>query len=104
VKLRKIAHPKTPGQKQYLSDIDQNTITICVGPAGTGKSCLAVAKALEALVKKKVNNIILTHPAIEAGEWLGFLRGDLMNKVDPYLRPLYDSLGMLLGPGRCHRF
>jgi phosphate starvation-inducible PhoH-like protein len=96
MKLRNIAHPKTPGQKRYLSDIDQNTITICVGPAGTGKSYLAVAKALEALVKKEVRKIILTRPAIEAGERLGFLPGDLMNKIDPYLRPLYDSLGMLL--------
>jgi phosphate starvation-inducible PhoH-like protein len=102
IKNRNVAYPKTKGQTQYLNDIDDNTITICEGPAGTGKTYLAVSKAVEALAKKEVNRIILTRPAIEAGERLGFLPGDLMSKIDPYLRPLYDALGSLLEQKSVH--
>ncbi len=84
--------PKTSGQKRYLDAIRNNVITFGVGPAGTGKSWLAVAMAVQALQAKQVNRIVLTRPAVEAGERLGFLPGDLMAKVDPYLRPLYDAL------------
>lgn len=84
--------PKTAGQKRYSDAIVANTITFGIGPAGTGKSYLAVAQAIQALQDKSVNRIILTRPAVEAGERLGFLPGDLMAKVDPYLRPLYDAL------------
>lgn len=89
--------PKTLGQKKYCSEIAKNTITIGVGPAGTGKTYLAVAMAVTAFRAREVNRIILTRPAVEAGEKLGFLPGDLQNKVDPYLRPLYDSLFDMLG-------
>lgn len=89
--------PKTLGQKKYCSEIAKNTITIGVGPAGTGKTYLAVAMAVTAFRAHEVNRIILTRPAVEAGEKLGFLPGDLQNKVDPYLRPLYDSLFDMLG-------
>ena len=89
--------PKTIGQKQYVEAIRNNTITIGVGPAGTGKTYLAVAEAVTAFRGKKVNRIILTRPAVEAGEKLGFLPGDLQQKVDPYLRPLYDALYEMLG-------
>ncbi len=89
--------PKTAGQKKYADDIINNTITIGVGPAGTGKTYLAVAIAVSALRKKEVNKIILTRPAVEAGEKLGYLPGDLQSKVDPYLRPLYDGLLDMLG-------
>ena len=85
--------PKTLGQKKYIEAIRQNTVTIGVGPAGTGKTYLAVAMAVTAFRAKDVNRIILTRPAVEAGEKLGFLPGDLQHKVDPYLRPLYDALG-----------
>jgi phosphate starvation-inducible PhoH-like protein len=84
--------PKTSGQKRYVDAIHANTITFGIGPAGTGKSYLAVAVAVEHLQAKKVERIILTRPAVEAGERLGFLPGDLLAKVDPYLRPLYDAL------------
>jgi phosphate starvation-inducible protein PhoH and related proteins len=84
--------PKTTGQKRYIEAIAQNIITFGVGPAGTGKSWLAVAMAVQALQAKEVDRIILTRPAVEAGERLGFLPGDLMAKVDPYLRPLYDAM------------
>jgi phosphate starvation-inducible PhoH-like protein len=84
--------PKTAGQKRYADAIGENVITFGIGPAGTGKSYLAVALAVQALQAKQVNRIILTRPAVEAGERLGFLPGDLMAKVDPYLRPLYDAL------------
>jgi phosphate starvation-inducible protein PhoH and related proteins len=84
--------PKTAGQKRYVDAIRENVITFGVGPAGTGKSWLAVAMAVDALQRKDVDRIILTRPAVEAGERLGFLPGDLMAKVDPYLRPLYDAL------------
>ena len=88
---------KTVGQQHYMKAIMKNTITIGVGPAGTGKTYLAVAAAVAAFREKKVNRIILTRPAVEAGERLGFLPGDLQNKVDPYLRPLYDALYDMLG-------
>ena len=89
---------KTLGQQRYMKAIMKNTITIGVGPAGTGKTYLAVAAAVAAFREKTVNRIILTRPAVEAGERLGFLPGDLQNKVDPYLRPLYDALFDMLGP------
>ncbi len=89
--------PKTLGQKKYVDAIKNNTITIGVGPAGTGKTYLAVALAVNAFRAKQVNRIILTRPAVEAGEKLGFLPGDLQQKVDPYLRPLYDALFDMLG-------
>lgn len=88
---------KTLGQKKYIKAIDENTIVFGIGPAGTGKTYLAVAKAVTALRAKEVNRIILTRPAVEAGEKLGFLPGDLQNKVDPYLRPLYDGMYEMLG-------
>ncbi|HAY68965.1 MAG TPA: phosphate starvation-inducible protein PhoH [Acidimicrobiaceae bacterium] len=84
--------PKTAGQKRYVEAIQRNTITFGIGPAGTGKSWLAVAMAIQALQNKEVERIVLTRPAVEAGERLGFLPGDLMAKIDPYLRPLYDAL------------
>ena len=89
--------PKTIGQKQYMESVLKNTVTIGVGPAGTGKTYLAVAAAVAAFRDKQVNRIILTRPAVEAGERLGFLPGDLQSKVDPYLRPLYDALFDMLG-------
>ena len=89
--------PKTIGQKRYIESVLKNTITIGVGPAGTGKTYLAVAAAVAAFRERKVNRIILTRPAVEAGERLGFLPGDLQSKVDPYLRPLYDALFDMLG-------
>ena len=89
--------PKTIGQKEYIQSVLQNTVTIGVGPAGTGKTYLAVAAAVQAFRDKQVNRIILTRPAVEAGERLGFLPGDLQSKVDPYLRPLYDALFDMLG-------
>lgn len=89
--------PKTIGQKNYVEAIRKNTITIAVGPAGTGKTYLAVAEAVNAFRAKQVNRIILTRPAVEAGEKLGFLPGDLQQKIDPYLRPLYDALFDMLG-------
>ena len=89
--------PKTIGQKEYVNAILKQTVTIGVGPAGTGKTYLAVAMAVKAFKSKDVSRIILTRPAVEAGEKLGFLPGDLQNKVDPYLRPLYDGLFDLLG-------
>ena len=89
---------KTVGQQHYMRAIQKNTITLGVGPAGTGKTYLAVAAAVAAFRERSVNRIILTRPAVEAGERLGFLPGDLQNKVDPYLRPLYDALYDMLGP------
>ena len=89
--------PKTLGQKEYIQSVLKNTVTIGVGPAGTGKTYLAVAAAVQAFREKQVNRIILTRPAVEAGERLGFLPGDLQSKVDPYLRPLYDALFDMLG-------
>ena len=89
--------PKTLGQKKYVDAIKQNTVTFGVGPAGTGKTYLAVAMAVRAFRAHEINRIVLTRPAVEAGEKLGFLPGDLQNKVDPYLRPLYDALYVMLG-------
>jgi len=90
--------PRTIGQKRYVDSIRGNTITFGIGPAGTGKTFLAVALAASALSRKEVNRIILTRPAVEAGERLGFLPGDLMAKIDPYLRPLFDALHDMLDP------
>jgi phosphate starvation-inducible protein PhoH and related proteins len=92
--------PKTVGQKRYVDSIRENTITFGIGPAGTGKTFLAVAMAAAALTRREVNRIILTRPAVEAGERLGFLPGDLMAKIDPYLRPLFDALHDMLEPER----
>ena len=88
---------KTVGQKKYIELIRENTVVFGIGPAGTGKTYLAVAMAVDAFRKKQVSRIVLTRPAVEAGEKLGFLPGDLQNKVDPYLRPLYDALSDMLG-------
>ena len=90
--IRKIIQPKTPGQAEYLGQIAENDIVVGIGPAGTGKTYLAVAAAVDALARKRVRRIVLARPAVEAGESLGFLPGDMQAKVDPYLRPLYDSL------------
>jgi phosphate starvation-inducible PhoH-like protein len=92
--------PKTVNQKRYVDSIRANTITFGIGPAGTGKTFLAVALAAAALSRKEVNRIILTRPAVEAGERLGFLPGDLMAKIDPYLRPLFDALHDMIDPER----
>jgi phosphate starvation-inducible PhoH-like protein len=99
----KTIRPNTAGQKRYTDAISQNIITFGIGPAGTGKSYLAVAQAVHALQSRQVARIILTRPAVEAGERLGFLPGDLMAKVDPYLRPLYDALYDLLEPEGAQR-
>lgn len=96
--------PKTLGQKKYCESIRKNTITFGIGPAGTGKTYLAVAMAVTAFRAKEVNRIILTRPAVEAGEKLGFLPGDLQSKVDPYLRPLYDALFDMLGAENFQRY
>jgi phosphate starvation-inducible protein PhoH and related proteins len=90
--------PKTLNQKRYVDAIDQHTIVFCIGPAGTGKTYLAMAKAVHALQAKQVTRIILTRPAVEAGERLGFLPGTLSEKIDPYLRPLYDALHDMMDP------
>ena len=95
---------KTLGQKQYIDAIKNNTVTLGIGPAGTGKTYLAVAAAVAAFRDKSVNRIILTRPAVEAGERLGFLPGDLQSKVDPYLRPLYDALFDMLGPETYNKY
>jgi phosphate starvation-inducible PhoH-like protein len=94
----KSIRPKTLGQKNYVDAIDQNTIVFGIGPAGTGKTYLAMAKAVQALQRKEVSRIILSRPAIEAGERLGFLPGTLTDKIDPYLRPLYDALNEMMDP------
>ena len=96
--------PKTLGQKKYVESIKNNTVVFGVGPAGTGKTYLAVAMAVTAFRSKEVNRIILTRPAVEAGEKLGFLPGDLQQKVDPYLRPLYDALFDMLGSENFQRY
>jgi len=90
--IRKVIQPKTPGQAEYLKMIQENDIVVGIGPAGTGKTYLAVAAAVDALTRKRVRRIVLARPAVEAGESLGFLPGDMQAKVDPYLRPLYDAL------------
>lgn len=94
----RVIRPKTLGQKAYVDAIDENTIVFGIGPAGTGKTYLAMAKAVQALQRKEVSRIILSRPAIEAGERLGFLPGSLTDKIDPYLRPLYDALNEMLDP------
>jgi len=101
--IRKVISPKTEGQRTYLEAMINNDVVIGIGPAGTGKTYLAVAKAVDALYKKRVKRIILARPAVEAGENLGFLPGDLQEKVDPYLRPLYDALEDMMPPERVRR-
>ncbi len=101
--LRRAIAPKTQGQREYLAAIAANDIVVGIGPAGTGKTYLAVAKAVEALARKRVKRIILARPAVEAGESLGFLPGDLQAKVDPYLRPLYDALEDMMPHDRVQR-
>jgi phosphate starvation-inducible PhoH-like protein len=96
--------PKSVNQKRYVDSIRRNTVTFGIGPAGTGKTFLAVAMAAAALARKEVNRIILTRPAVEAGERLGFLPGDLMAKIDPYLRPLFDALNDMLDPEKVAGF
>jgi phosphate starvation-inducible PhoH-like protein len=99
----KTLRPKTLNQKRYVDAIDKHTITFGIGPAGTGKTYLAVAKAVQALQSKQINRIILTRPAVEAGERLGFLPGTLSEKIDPYLRPLYDALHDMIEPDKIPR-
>lgn len=94
----RVIRPKTLGQKEYVDAIEENTIVFGIGPAGTGKTYLAMAKAVQALQRKEVTRIILTRPAVEAGERLGFLPGTLTDKIDPYLRPLYDALNEMMDP------
>ena len=100
---RRVIVPKSDGQRAYLKEIAENDIVIGIGPAGTGKTYLAVAAAVDALYKKRVKRIILARPAVEAGESLGFLPGDLQEKVDPYLRPLYDALEDMMPQDRVRR-
>ncbi len=101
--IRKIIEAKTAGQAEYLRQIQENDIVVGIGPAGTGKTYLAVAAAVEALTKKRVRRIVLARPAVEAGENLGFLPGDMQAKVDPYLRPLYDALDDMMPADRIER-
>ncbi|MDX2183792.1 MAG: PhoH family protein [Gemmatimonadaceae bacterium] len=101
--VRRIVTPKTPGQGEYMRQIVENDIVIGIGPAGTGKTYLAVAAAVDFLHKKRVRKIVLARPAVEAGESLGFLPGDMQAKVDPYLRPLYDALEDMMPPERFER-
>jgi phosphate starvation-inducible PhoH-like protein len=101
--LRRAIVPKTQGQREYLQAISANDVVVGIGPAGTGKTYLAVAKAVEALARKQVRRIILARPAVEAGESLGFLPGDLQAKVDPYLRPLYDALDEMMPHDRVQK-
>ncbi|HEX7940584.1 MAG TPA: PhoH family protein [Gemmatimonadaceae bacterium] len=101
--IRKIIQPKTPGQATYMQLIADNDIVVGIGPAGTGKTYLAVAMAVDALARKRVRRIVLARPAVEAGESLGFLPGDMQAKVDPYLRPLYDALDDMMPPERVQK-
>jgi len=101
--LRRAIVPKTAGQREYVAAIAAHDIVVGIGPAGTGKTYLAVAKAVEALARKRVRRIVLARPAVEAGESLGFLPGDLQAKVDPYLRPLYDALEDMMPPDKVQR-
>ncbi len=100
---RKVITPKSPGQKAYVDEMTRNDIVVGIGPAGTGKTYLAVAMAVDSLHKKRLRRIILVRPAVEAGEQLGFLPGTLEEKVDPYLRPLYDALGDMMPPEQVRR-
>lgn len=100
---RRIVRPKTVGQREYLEAMRDNEIVIGIGPAGTGKTYLAVAMGVEALARKRVQRLVLARPAVEAGERLGFLPGDLQAKVDPYLRPLYDALEVMMPLGRIQK-
>jgi len=99
----KIIRPKTPGQKRYVEMMRKSTIVFSIGPAGTGKTYLALAYAVQSLLDRTISRLVLTRPAVEAGEKLGFLPGDIYQKVDPYLRPLYDALYEMLGAERFHR-
>ena len=99
----KSIRPKTINQKAYVDAIDKHTVVFGIGPAGSGKTYLAVAKAVQALQAKQVNRIVLTRPAVEAGEHLGFLPGTLSEKIDPYLRPLYDALQEMIDPEKIHK-
>jgi phosphate starvation-inducible PhoH-like protein len=101
--IRKVIQAKTPGQAEYLKKIQDNDIVVGIGPAGTGKTYLAVAAAVDALTRKRVRRIVLARPAVEAGESLGFLPGDMQAKVDPYLRPLYDALDEMMPLERIQR-
>jgi phosphate starvation-inducible PhoH-like protein len=101
--VRKVIQAKTPGQAEYMKMIEDNDIVVGIGPAGTGKTYLAVAAAVDALTRKRVRRIVLARPAVEAGENLGFLPGDLQAKVDPYLRPLYDALDEMMPFERIQR-
>ena len=101
--IRRVIQPKTPGQTDYLKKIQDNDIVVGIGPAGTGKTYLAVAAAVDALARKRVRRIVLARPAVEAGENLGFLPGDMQAKVDPYLRPLYDALDDMMPFERVQR-
>ncbi len=100
---RRVVQPKTPGQREYVQAMRDNDIVIGIGPAGTGKTYLAVALGVETLTRKKVQRLVLARPAVEAGERLGFLPGDLQAKVDPYLRPLYDALEVMMPQGRIQK-
>ncbi len=101
--IRKVIQPKTPGQSEYLRMMQDNDIVVGIGPAGTGKTYLAVAAAVDALTRKRVRRIVLARPAVEAGESLGFLPGDMQAKIDPYLRPLYDALDDMMPFERIQR-
>jgi phosphate starvation-inducible protein PhoH and related proteins len=101
--VRRVITPKTAGQTEYLAKITNTDIVVGIGPAGTGKTYLAVAAGVDALVRKRVRRIVLARPAVEAGESLGFLPGDMQAKVDPYLRPLYDALDAMMPPERIQR-
>ena len=101
--IRKVIQPKTPGQAEYLRMMQDNDIVVGIGPAGTGKTYLAVAAAVDALTRKRVRRIVLARPAVEAGESLGFLPGDMQAKIDPYLRPLYDALDDMMPFERIQR-
>jgi len=101
--IRKVIQPRTPGQGEYLTSMANNDIVVGIGPAGTGKTYLAVAAAIDALARKRVRRIVLARPAVEAGESLGFLPGDMREKVDPYLRPLYDALEDMMPTERVQR-
>jgi len=100
---RKVIRPKSEGQRRYVKAIRENDVVIGIGPAGTGKTYLAVALAVDALYKNRVRRIVLARPAVEAGESLGFLPGDMQEKVDPYLRPLYDALEDMMAPERVRK-